>query len=154
MTEGYIIDTLSMVTSCRKSAQGWVKLVEMVSYEDLVDNFSVPGDRLGEECSDKVLRLVSSKLETWKNAAPHFELEDAVYTIDNGNHDEEGKRYELLRRWKQKFGYKGTNEKLIRCLLASSRADLAGTVAKEITGEAAARASKYLSPYGTQTVEP
>ena len=108
----------------------------MVSYDSLVVKFSIPPDKLKEECSDKVLCVISRKFTTWKNAAPHFEMGDeTVDTINKGNHDEEGKRLELLRRWQQKFGYESTNENLIRRLLASERADLATTVAKEIMGE-------------------
>ena len=110
----------------------------MVTYDSLVAKFSIPPDKLKEECSDEVLGLVGRKFTTWKNAALPFELGDeTVETISNGNHDEDGKRLELLRRWKQKFGFKSTNEKLIRCLLAAERADLATIVAKDIMGEPA-----------------
>ena len=108
----------------------------MVSYDSLVANFSIPQSKLEEECSEKVLRRVSSKFTKWRNAAPHLELDaDVVEAIEGGVHDEEGKRYDILQRWKQKFAFQGTNEKLIRCLLAAGRADLAGVAAQEILGE-------------------
>ena len=89
-----------------------------------------------------MLGLVSRNFTRWRIAAPHFGLDDgAVAAIDSEKHDEEGKRLELLRRWQQKFGYDSTNEKLIRCLLASVRADLATIVAKETRGEVT---SEYL----------
>ena len=108
----------------------------MVSYESLVAEFSIPQSKLEEECRENVWRKVSSKFTKWRNAAPHLELdEDVVEAIEGGAHDEEGKRYDLLRRWKQKFAFQGTNEKLIRCLLAAGRADLAEVAALEILGE-------------------
>lgn len=107
----------------------------MVSYEAFVEHYRITPHSLEEECSDEVLHKVSSKFDNWRNAATHFELIDAVATIDRGNYDEEEKRFHLLQRWKQKFGFQCTNGKLIRCLLASERTDLAGIVAKEIKGE-------------------
>ena len=50
----------------------------MVSYESLVAEFSIPQSKLEEECRENVWRKVSSKFTKWRNAAPHFELDEDV----------------------------------------------------------------------------
>ena len=80
-----------------------------------------------------MLLKISQNFTRWKDAAPYLELNGAVVeAVNKGDHDEEGKRYVILCRWKQIFGPLATNEKLIRGFLAARRADLAGDVASEL----------------------
>ena len=105
--------------------------METCDYSALVAG--IPENKLGEPCSKTVLLKISRNFTRWRGAAPYLRLEGAVVeAVDQGNHDEQGKRYVILCRWKQIFGPLATNEKLIRGFLAAERADLAGDVASEL----------------------
>lgn len=100
-------------------------------YNTLVATITV--GRLKKTCSEDALLKISRNFTEWRSAAPHFGLELCVVeAVDHGKHDEEGKRYVILCRWKQLFGPLATYEKLIRNLLAARRADLAEVVASEL----------------------
>ena len=77
--------------------------------------------------------------------APHLfadeqTLKNALEAIQQDKHlDDEGRRHELLARWKQVHGSDATHEKLIRALLSAERKDLAEFVCQKLgklgTGE-------------------
>ena len=108
-----------------------------VSYESLVRNYNLSERQLQVECSEKVFRVLAKNLTKWRNLEPYLELDKGVLdAIDHESLDEEGKRRELLGRWRESYGPDATCEKLIRCLLNASRADLADAVLKELVASA------------------
>lgn len=97
------------------------------SYESTVDHFGLTDQQLGAECRDEHLRLLASRLNSWRNI--DFQLEKGVLdAIDHEPLDDEGKRRKLLERWKEAYGHEATYERLVRCLVDSQRMDLAGFV--------------------------
>ena len=106
-------------------------------YESVVDHHcsksNLEKSQLQEKCSENVLVAVASKMTRWRNMEPHLQLDQGVVDdIDKGSYDEEGKKRELLYRWRERYGHKATYEKLIRCLMNASRADLADVVCEEV----------------------
>ena len=107
----------------------------MVSYDSLIDHFAIPKTELQKECSNDVILEVSENLTEWRAVAPYLEISDAeVQAIDRGKHmyNEVGKRQDVLQKWKAKFQYNATYEKLIKGFLKAKRADLARIVAEQI----------------------
>ena len=86
----------------------------MVSYEKLIALFAIPETELQKECSDDVLLKVSKTFTRWRSAVPYLGLEDSVVEELERNHtDEEEKRQHVLKRWKGRFQFEATYEKLI-----------------------------------------
>ena len=105
----------------------------MVSYESIKTHYKLSDLQLQKECCNGVILALASELTKWRNVLPYLELDKGVMdAIDHECTAEEGKRRELLERWKQSYGYQATYERLINCLLKASRADLVDVVCKEL----------------------
>lgn len=111
----------------------------MASYTDVVKQFNLSKEQINEECSlDKILK-VYQMMTGWRNIARHlFPLEPAKEIVETINQDlsldDEGKRCELLTRWKQFHGSKATYKKLVQAFLSSYRRDLAEKVCQALSG--------------------
>lgn len=103
------------------------------TYESTLEHYGLTDTQLKVKCSEYVLRKLASKLDRWREIAIHLKLEKGVTDSVDGEHlNEEGKRYRLLERWTQILGHKATYERLVRCLLEATRADLADIVCEAI----------------------
>ena len=103
------------------------------TYEKMVEHHGLSSHQLQEPCPDDVLHTLAKKMNRWQNVAVDLELDKIVVDAIEIKQqiDEEGKRRNLLERWKEKFGHAATYERLTRCLVKSERADLADLVCEE-----------------------
>ena len=105
---------------------------------DLVKSYKISEQQLKEKCSYDLHRGLDKKLTRWRNLAPHLFADEQVSknAVDAIDHDErlddEGKRHQLLERWKEACGSEATHEKLIRAFLSAERRDLAEFVCQEL----------------------
>ena len=89
------------------------------TYEKMVEHHGLSSHQLQEPCPDDVLHALAKKMNRWQNIAVDLELDKiAVDAIEKEQIDEEGKRRNLLERWKEKFGHTAT---YIRALDTLSR---------------------------------
>lgn len=104
------------------------------TYEKMVEHHKLSSSQLQTTCPDDVLHKLAKKMNRWQSVAPDLELENlktVIDAIEREQIDDEGKRRNLLERWKETFGHEATFKRLTRCLINSSRADLAGFVCNE-----------------------
>ena len=108
-------------------------MTSVPTYESTLEHYGLTDTQLKEKCRECVLRKLASKLDRWREMAIHLKLEKGVTdSVDGERLEEEGKRYRLLERWTQISGHKATYERLVRCLLEATRADLAEFVCETI----------------------
>ena len=109
---------------------------EEEDYVAVVQRFKLSTQQLSQECSFKVMLKLSTKLTGWRNVAPYLLDEKSTSVVDviNKNHDldDQGKRLELLKCWKELRKSSATYEALIRALVYAGRRDLSEAVAEAL----------------------
>ena len=78
---------------------------------------------LEQKCSDKHLKSISLFLD-WRSVAPHLGLSERnIEAIEAEKRRESERRLVVLRKWKQKYGFKATLRNLAAVLLKVENAD-------------------------------
>ena len=102
-----------------------------VSLQDLIDTFELSEDLLKNEMSEEHMNEASRILDDHEIVGYELGLTKAEMTAINADaRNQELRRMEMLRRWKQKRTRKATYKKLIEALLCCSRADQATDLCK------------------------
>ena len=111
----------------------------MASCANPIKNFNLSEEQINEECSLDAIPNVYKAMTAWRNIARHlFSIDAAKRIMETMNQDlsldDEGRRCELLIRWKQFHGSDATYKKLIEAFLSADRRDLAEIVCQTLSG--------------------
>ena len=99
------------------------------SYEGTLQHHGLSEDDMREECSDEFVLWLAKKMIRWQRVDLGLDR-GVVAGIKSDSSDEEGRRHQLLERWKEKFGHEATYGKLVRSFMQSEMANMADTVCK------------------------
>ena len=106
---------------------------EKVTIDELVEAVGLLPEQLDQKCSDDHLNSLSQFLD-WRRIAPHIGLNDTDQSdIERDGKDESERRLKALQKWKTRFGFKATYQKLVQAYLAIDNADHAERVCRVLT---------------------
>ena len=106
-----------------------------ITLEELVKEVGVPPEKLNDSISDDHLRAIAIFLTTWRKVAAYLELSETdLEDIEQEEKDEHMKKLKALQKWKGKFGFKATYQKLVEVLLSLAMADVAEKVCRLLQG--------------------
>ena len=100
------------------------------SYEKTLEHYDVSDSEMKVECPDDAIYTLAKKMTRWRSIDLGVDR-GVVNGIENERLDDEGKRRQLLERWKERYGHEATYDRLARSFFESERLDLAGAVCKE-----------------------
>ena len=105
--------------------------VSAPTYEGTLTHYGLSFGQMKIECADELIQALPVKMNRWRTI--HLGLDKGVVdAIENDRvMDDEGKRQQLLERWKERFGHEATYYRLARSFFESKRVDLVGTVCEE-----------------------
>lgn len=114
--------------------------MEGVTVDRLQQRYDLSVNLLQKECTSEDIQEIALFLESWKLLAPRLGLKkEQIQAVDKNADSEEEKRVALLEKWKEKFAFMATYQRLIEAFLAIERADIAckvcETVLKSQTGK-------------------
>ena len=86
---------------------------------ELIENYELSVEDCSKKVSDANLEAISqSNCMHWERLPSHLEMSDSVVSdISRKQIDEEGKRLEFLRKWREQKGSKATYKQLVLALL-------------------------------------
>ena len=106
-----------------------------ITLEELVKEVGVPPEKLNDSISDDHLRAIAIFLTAWRKVAAYLELSETdLEDIEQEEKDEHMKKLKALQKWKGKFGFKATYQKLVEVLLSLAMADVAEKVCRLLQG--------------------
>ena len=82
------------------------------------------------ECSDDYLFTLAKKMFRWRSVDLGVDRSVVATMESDRTMEDEGKRRQLLERWKEKFGHEATYGKLARSFIESDMANMADHVCK------------------------
>lgn len=102
------------------------------TYEDILDFHGLSDRDVESECSEDFLFSLSKKLVRWQIVDLQLDRSVVASIASDRTMEDEGKRQQLLERWKEKFGHQATHGRLVRSFIKSDMANLADFVCKEL----------------------
>ena len=92
-------------------------------------------DKWKQHCSEKHLRLISTKIAQWQDIAPFLNLTDVdeVEILGSPPRSVPAQRHAMLKQWKQKRGAKATYKNLAKAFRSCSRQDLVDKISELLT---------------------
>ena len=106
-----------------------------ITLDELLKETEICPKRLNECISDEHLREIAIFLTSWRRVAVYLELSNNdLDDVEREWKDEQDKRLKALQKWKGKFGFKATYQKLVEVLLSLAMADVAEKVCRLLQG--------------------
>ena len=100
-----------------------------ITLDELLKTTELTPEQLEETCSDEHIIKVSLFMDSWRIIIPLLNLDATEQEeIEYDARSEKEKRLLALRKWKSKFAFNATYQKLIDTFLTVGRADLAEKV--------------------------
>ena len=93
--------------------------MESSEFLELIKKYELPEKEYDKKVSDAHLETISrSSCKHWERLPSHLEMNDIVVSdVRRTQIDEEGKRLEFLRKWREQKGSKATYKQLVLALL-------------------------------------
>ena len=101
------------------------------TYEGTLEHHELADNDMREECTDEFLFALAKRMVRWRSVDLGVDR-SVVASIENDSKmEDEGKRRQLLERWKERFGHGATYGRLARSFIESDMANMADHVCKE-----------------------
>ena len=89
-----------------------------VSLKELLDHVGISNADLDTECSDEDLTSLAFKISSWKFVARFLDLEETdIVDITDKHVSEKERAHLMLKRWKERLGFKATFRVLVEVFL-------------------------------------
>ena len=101
------------------------------TYEGTLTHHGLSDEDMREECTEEFLFSLAKKMVRWQCVDLGVERSVVAGIENDRTMEDEGKRRQLLERWKEKFGHEATYGRLARSFILSDMANMADYVCKE-----------------------
>ena len=100
-----------------------------------MEEVGVCPEKLNDSISDDHLCEIALFLTSWCKVAPYIGLREMdINDVQREGKNEQDQTLNALERWKGKFGFKATYQKLVEVLLSLAMADVAEKVCRLLQG--------------------